>query len=381
MATDSSPASPTSQDPEIPTPVEPIDKVVKAAIIGIFLILAVGLIYVAKEFFLPVSLAFLLALVLSPIVRGLRRRGIPEALSALLLVIVVMFALGVSVYGLSGPLTKWVQDAPSIASEIQGRFASLRGPIQKVIEASGQVEQMTKQQDVSAQKVVVEEPGLLTRAATGLPSVATQIGVTCILLLFLLASGDMFYEKLVKSLPTFGDKIRGVKIARDVEREISRYLLTVTLINAGLGVAVTLAMYATGLPNPGLWGMMAALFNFIPYIGAFTGLALVTVASIVSFDTISAAVWPPLAFATITLIEGQFLSPLLVGRRLELNVVAVFVAVAFWSWVWGLMGAFMAVPMLVTVKVFADHVDGLGALSEFLAARDDPAADAQEAQG
>ena len=150
---------------------------------------------------------------------------------------------------------------------------------------------------------------------------------------------------------------------------------------SGLGVAITLAMYATGLPNPGLWGMMAAVFNFIPYIGAFTGLALVTIASIVSFDTISAAVWPPLAFATITLIEGQFLSPLLVGRRLELNVVAVFVAVAFWSWFWGLMGAFMAVPMLVTVKVFADHVDGLGALSEFLAARDDPAADAQEAQG
>jgi predicted PurR-regulated permease PerM len=322
----------------------------------------------------------LLALVLSPVVRGLRRRGIPEPVSAVLLVVFVLAGLGASIYGLSGPLSKWVDDAPSIAAQVQQRFASMRGPIQKIVEASGHVEQMAKRPDQTVQKVVVEEPGLLTRAATGLPSVATHIGVTLILLLFLLASGDMFYEKLVKSLPTFGDKIRGVKIARDVEREISRYLLTVTLINIGLGIAIFLAMYATGLPNPSLWGMMAAIFNFIPYIGAFTGLALVSIVSVVSFDTLYDAMWPPLAFAGITLVEGQFLSPMLVGRRLELNVVAVFVAVAFWSWIWGLIGAFMAVPMLVTVKVFADHVDGLGALGEFLAARDAPPAEPKEAR-
>lgn len=378
MATDTSPAMP---EPRQPQPAEPVDKILKSAIIGIFLILAIGLLYFAKDFLLPVSLAFLLALVLSPVVRGLRRRGVPEALSALLLVAVVLSGIGLSVYGLSGPLAKWIDDAPTIAAEVQARFASWRGPVQKVIEASGQVEQMTKQKDLSAQEVVVQEPGLLSRAASGLPEALTQVGVTLILLLFLLASGDMFYEKLVKSLPTFGDKIRGVKIARDVEREISRYLLTVTLINAGLGVAIALAMYATGLPNPALWGMMAALFNFVPYVGAITGVALVTVVSVVSFDSMGDAIWPPLAYAVITLIEGQFISPLLVGRRLELNVVAVFVAVAFWSWVWGLIGAFMAVPMLVTVKVFADHVDGLGALSEFLAARDDPSAETGEAQG
>jgi predicted PurR-regulated permease PerM len=377
MITESPPASPA---PDAASPSEPLDKVQKAAVIGIFLILAVGLLYFAKDFFLPVSLAFLLALVLSPVVRGLRRRGIPEPVSAILLVVFVLAGLGASVYGLSGPLAKWVDDAPSIAAQMQQRFASVRGPVQKIIEASGHVEQMGKKPDQTVQKVVVEEPGILTRAATGLPSVATHVGVTLILLLFLLASGDMFYEKLVKSLPTFGDKIRGVKIARDVEREVSRYLLTVTMINVGLGVAIFVAMYVTGLPNPGLWGMMAAVFNFIPYIGAFTGLALVSIVSLVSFDTLYAAMWPPLAFAGITLIEGQFLSPLLVGRRLELNVVAVFVAVAFWSWIWGLIGAFMAVPMLVTVKVFADHVDGLGALGEFLAARDAPPAEARESQ-
>jgi predicted PurR-regulated permease PerM len=348
------------------------DKILKAAIVGIFLILLIGLLYFAKDFLLPVSLAFLLAFVLSPVVRSLRKRGVPEAVSALLLVFTLLTGLGLGIYGLSGPLTHWIDDAPNIAAQMKARFASLRGPFQKVIDASGQVEAMAKGKNQSAQEVVLQESGLLTRAASGATETVTQIGVTLILLLFLLASGDMFYEKLVKSLPTFGDKLRGVKIARDIEREISRYLLTFTLINAGLGVAIALAMYAAGLPNPALWGVMAALFNYVPYVGAFTGLSLVTLVSIVSFDSLPQAVWPPLAYATIILIEGQFLSPFLVGRRLELNVVAVFLAVVFWTWVWGVIGAFIAVPMLVTVKVFSDHVDGLGALGAFLAARDVP---------
>jgi predicted PurR-regulated permease PerM len=348
------------------------DKILKAAIVGIFLILLIGLLYFAKDFLLPVSLAFLLAFVLSPVVRSLRKRGVPETVSALLLVLTLLTGLGLGIYGLSGPLSHWIDDAPNIAAQMKARFATLRGPLQKVIDASGQVEAMAKGQNRLAQEVVLQDRGLLTRAASGASETVTQIGVTLILLLFLLASGDMFYEKLVKSLPTFGDKLRGVKIARDIEREISRYLLTFTLINAGLGVAIALAMYAAGLPNPALWGVMAALFNYVPYVGAFTGLSLVTLVSIVSIDPLSQAVWPPLVYATIILIEGQFLSPFLVGRRLELNVVAVFLAVVFWTWVWGVIGAFIAVPMLVTVKVFADHVDGLGALGEFLAARDVP---------
>ena len=375
--------SPVLSDPRRqpdPPPEQQGDKVLKAATVGIFLILSVGLLYIAKDLLLPVSLAFLLALVLSPVVRSLRRRGIPEVVSALLLVFALLAGLGLSMYGLSGPLTSWIEDAPTIAAEIKARFAGLRGPVQKVIDASGQVEAMTKSEDRSTREVVVQERGLLSRAASGVPEALAQTGIALILLLFLLSSGEMFYEKLVKSLPTFGDKLRGVKIARDIEREISHYLLTFTLINAGLGVAIALAMYATGLPNPALWGVMAALFNFIPYVGAFTGLALVTLVSIVSFDELTRAVWSPLAYAIVTLIEGQLISPFLVGRRLELNVVAVFLAVAFWSWVWGLVGAFIAVPMLVTVKVFADHVDGLGALGEFLAARDAPIPAKAEAQ-
>ena len=204
-----------------------------------------------------------------------------------------------------------------------------------------------------------------------------QFGVTFILLLFLLASGDMFYEKLVKSIPSFRDKLMAVRIARNIERDLSHFLFTITMINCGLGVAIAIAMHLTGLPNPNLWGVLAAVFNYVPYIGAISGITLVALISLVSFSDLTGAIWPPLAYALIALCEGQFLTPLIVGRRLELNVVAIFLAVAFWTWLWGLLGAFMAVPMLVTIKVFADHVDGLHALGQFLAARDAPNSEAE----
>lgn len=352
-----------------------LDRAAKSSTIGIFIILTAGALFFAKDFLLPVSLAFLFALVLSPVVRALRRRGVPEGLSALLLVVCLLFSIGAAAYGLSGPVSNWIADAPMHAREIQYKIASLRRPVEAVVEASSRVEQLTESNAPGTQKVVLAEPGLLARAATGAPEVIAKIGLTLVLLLFLLASGDLFYEKLVKSLPTFSDKRRGVRIAREVEREVSRYLLTVASINAVLGTAIGTGMWLVGMPNPVLWGVAAALLNFVPYLGAMLGIMLVAAVGLVSFDTLGEAAIAPMIYAALTVVEGQFVTPLLVGRRLEMNAVAVFIAVAFWGWLWGIVGAIIAVPMLVVVRVFAEHVDGLGALSQFLAARDLPAED------
>ncbi len=350
-----------------------LDQTAKVSVIGIFLILIGGVLFFAKDFLLPVSLAFLIALVLSPVVRYLRRRGIPEGLSALVLVLCLFAGIGAAAYGLSGPVAQWVADAPKHAREIQYKISSLRRPVEAVVEASKRVEALAESDDSSTQKVVLAEPGLIARAATGAPEAVAKIGLTLVLLLFLLASGDLFYEKLVKSLPTFSDKRRGVRIAREVEREVSRYLLTVACINAGLGIAVGIAMYVVGMPNPALWGLTAAVLNFVPYLGALIGIVVVAAVGLVSYDTLGQALVPPLIYAALTTLEGQLVTPLLVGRRLEMNAVAVFIAVAFWGWLWGIVGAIIAVPMLVVVRIFADHVEGLGALSQFLAARDTPA--------
>jgi len=347
-----------------------VDRTIKAGLVGIFLLAFAAALYFGRDFLLPVSLAFLLGLVLSPVVRTMKRRGIPEWMTAVLLVVALGIGIASGTYFLSGPVSGWINDAPQIGREVRDKIAVLREPVEAVAEATEQVEEFTETQDPSAMRVVLSEPGLLSRAASGAPELAAQIGVTLALLLFLLSSGDMFYEKLVKSLPTLSDKKLGLRIARTVEREVSRYLLTITLINVGLGVAIGAGMFLIGMPNPVLWGVVAAFLNFIPYVGALLGIALVGLIAFVTFDTIWMALLAPLIYVICTSIEGQIVTPLVLGRRLEMNPVAIFLAIAFWGWLWGIAGALIAVPLLVIVKVFADHVDGLAALGEFLAARD-----------
>jgi predicted PurR-regulated permease PerM len=365
-------AVPSQGHPTEPLQVIVVDKTLKAMGIGAFLIIAVVAAYFGRDFLLPVVLAFLLALVLSPVVRSLARRGVPEWITAILLVVVLSVTIASALYSLSGPVSQWIADAPRIGREVQEKISFLRRPVDAVLDVSQQVEELTESDDPRAQRVVLSEPGLISRAASGAPELVAQMGVTLILLLFLLASGDMFYEKLVKSLPTLTDKKRGVRIARTVQREVSRYLLTITLINTGLGAVIAAGMLAIGMPNPVLWGVLAALLNFIPYLGSLLGIVLVGLVALVSFDAIGPALLAPLIYLACTAVEAQLVTPLVIGRRLEMNPVVIFLAIAFWGWLWGIVGALIAVPLLVILKVFADHVESLSAASEFLSARDVP---------
>lgn len=345
------------------------DPIVRWCTIGIFLILGAAALYFARDFLLPVSLAFLIAMVLSPIVRVMRRRSVPEPVTAAGLVVALVGLMVLGSYTLSGPVAHWVAEAPVIANDIREKIAVIRRPMEAVADATREVEELTDANNTEDPRVVVSDGGFLGKAATSAAAVVAQLGLALVLLLFLLGSGDMFYEKLVRALPTLSDKKRGVRIARSVEREVSRYLFTITLINIGLGIAIGLSMFVIGMPNPLLWGVVAAILNFIPYIGAFIGIMGSAAVALVTLPTFSHAIIPPLAYLFWNIIESQLVTPTVVGRRLEMNAVAVFLAVAFWGWLWGIVGALIAVPMLVTVKVFADHVDGLGALGEFLGAR------------
>jgi predicted PurR-regulated permease PerM len=345
-------------------------RLVARLLMGIFLILAVYALYFAKDFFMPVVLAFLLTLTLTPIVRFFRKRGVPSAVSASLLV--VGFGLGIALLGymVSGPVVALFDDAPRIGRELRHRLADVRAPLDRIVEASKQVDDVSKTaEQPGVQHVVVEQPGVLTRAANNLASVGTTAGITLILALFLLASGTLFYEKIVQSFPLMSDKKRALRVVYDVEREISRYLLTITLINCGLGVVVGLGLWVIGMPDPLVWGVAAALLNFLPYIGALTGIVTVGVVSLVSFQSFGYALLAPLFYLACTVLEGQFLTPMIVGRRLELNSVSIFIALAFWTWLWGPVGSLIAVPLLVVVKVFCDHFDGLQHLGNFLSAQ------------
>jgi predicted PurR-regulated permease PerM len=349
-----------------------VDSMTRYLLLGIFLLLTVGFLYVARTILLPISIAVLFSLVLGPVVRWLSRRGIPAPASASAIVVVLLVGFITIGYLLSGPIAAIVADAPRISDEIQKKFAILSKPIDAFNQATAEVQDLVTPDN--ADRVVVEsQSGLeLGYLATDAGQRLAATALSLVLLLFVLASGDLFQEKLIKVLPTLADKKRGLRIAREIEQGVSRYLFTVTSINVGLGAVIALVFWVIGMPSPLLWGLTTALANFLPYIGP----AMIAIGAfgigVVAFDTIGQALLAPALFVGISTLEGQIITPTIVGHRHALNAVVILASIAFWGWIWGIVGALIAVPMLVTIKVFADNVDGLRAFGEFLGARHTP---------
>ena len=345
------------------------------AVIGTFLILLVGGMAYARSFLMPVVLGVLLQLVFAPVRRKLERWGMAPGIAAALIVGTLLSCLLAGAVGLSGPVRSWVDRAPLIGFEISQKMDDLREVTEGVKKAAEQVDEITspdeEQDDPEVQRVRVEEDTGLLAYAMSLPWVLAQIVFTLILMFFLLASGDMFYEKLVYVLPTFRDKRKAIRIAYDIERKLSRYLFTITLINACLGIAIGLAMYAFGMPNPVLFGILAFLLNFIPYLGAILGVAAATMVGFVSLDMAQDALFVGGIYFALTSIEGQFVTPYFVGRSLRLNTVVVFLSVTFFAWLWSVVGMLVATPLLVAVRTFCEHIPSLQGVGHFLSARGD----------
>ncbi|TIP27255.1 MAG: AI-2E family transporter [Mesorhizobium sp.] len=359
----------------------------RSLLVGIFILMAIYALSFARAFFMPVILAFLLALTLTPIVRFLRKHGMPDVISATLLVLLSFCVIAVAGYLLSGPVIDLINNTSVIGQQLTERLAQLRRPFERIMEISRQIEGLTQtSQGPGVQRVVMAQSGILSQAAANLLSAGTSLIIVFVLSLFLLASGTMFYEKIVESFPSLSEKKRALRVVYDVEREISHYLLTVAVINTCLGVVIGLGLWALGMPNPQVWGAAAALLNFLPYIGALITITLVTIIALISFDSISYALLAPAFVLLCDTVEGQFVTPTVVGRRLEINAVAILIAIAFWSWLWGFVGALMAVPLLVVIKVFCDHFEGLSHVGNFLAAQhaaieDEEISDTEKAAG
>ncbi len=351
---------------------------VHVSIIGIFLIAVFAVLYFARDFILPILIALILALTLRPIVRFLARRRVPAVVTTFILMVGLVAGAALATYAIFLPILDWVDRAPEIGLELKEKLAHLRAPAEAIAEAEAELEEVTSASPKRSQAVVVEGPGFFSTAASGVLSLAAMLGVALLLLAFFLGSGDLFYIKIVQSFDKLTDKKRALQILKDIEREISRYLLTVALVNASLGLVVGIGFFFLGMPSPHVWGVVAALANFMPYIGGILGVGAAAVVAVVSFDSLSYALLVPAFYAACTAIEGQFLTPYVVGRRLQLNIVAVFISVAFWAWLWGIIGALIAVPLLVIIKTVCDHVDSLRSFGNFLTSADDGFAEAQK---
>jgi predicted PurR-regulated permease PerM len=288
--------------------------------------------------------------------------------------VIVLVGGGLSAgYMLSWQVSAWVDQAPQLAEAFAEKFRGLRSWLDVVVNLTDKIQDATTAPGViPAQEVVVREPVLpgWLIVMTWYPlQVTITLVATLVIAVFLMSSGDLFYEKLVRVLPTLSDRKRALRIVYELESEVSTYVLTLAAINAGLGLAVALTFHALGMPSPYLWGLLTFFFNFIPYVGALTGVALSGFMAIVTFDSLGYALLIPAAFTVCSLIESEIVNPLVLSHRLQMNSVAILLSLAFWAWLWGIAGAAIAVPVLVTIKVFCNHVEGLSGFGEFLSER------------
>jgi len=343
---------------------------IRIALQALLFIAIIAALYLARDFLLPVLLAFFIALTLRPAVRALQKWHVPPWLAAAIFVLVLILAGSLVGYLLSTPLSTWIDQAPQLQQQFTKKFSGLGPILQKFSAISDQIQSAsTSAKDLPVQEVVVRQqsfPGLLV-SLTGYPiQFGLTLTATLVIAVFLLASGDMFYEKLVRILPTLTARKQALHIVYEIESEVSTYILTLTVVNALLGLVIAVTLQILGMPSPFLWGLLVFVFNFLPYVGTVTGVILVGFMAIVSFDSLGYAMLMPLAYAGWAFLESEIIRPQIFGRRFQMNAVAILLSLAFWTWLWGIAGAVIAVPALVTLKIFCHHVERLSGLGEFL---------------
>ncbi len=370
------PVAPGAAEPDLARTGEAMDSSRSRSVsVTVLAVLAVCYtLYFAADFLLPIAYALLLSFLFSPLVRALARVHVRPPLGAALIVLALLGVGGFAAYELSGPVQSWAARAPETVSTVQEKLRELRKPLERVTRTAEQVESATSGGEGGAsgpREVVVRAPSLISRVFGTTQRFLTALMETVILLYFLLAAGDLFLQKLIKVLPNPRDKAKAVEIARETESSISTYLLTTAVVTVSEGALVAGAMYLLGMPNPLLWGALVAVLEFIPYLGAVMMTAILTLVAITTFDSVGRVLLAPGAFLAINLVQANFVSPALLGHRLALNPVALLVGLAFWFWVWGIPGAFIAVPLLAAFKIFCDHIESLASIGEFLAPREE----------
>jgi predicted PurR-regulated permease PerM len=348
----------------VPWPV-PLD-IRSVSLTGLFLLALLYTLYTARALLIPIVFALLLSHLLSPLVRGLRRAGIPDGAGAALVLVLFLGTVGYAAYKLSGPATQWVMAAPQSLPKIQAKLTTILKPFQRVSRTAEQVAEATDLDGRKTLQVEIKGRSLAEAIFGGTQELVATIIVVALLGLLLLGSGDLFLGKVIKVLPRLSDKKKAVQIARETQAQISSYLLTTTLVNTAFGLVVGLVLRLLGMPNPVLWGVVAAVTNFIPFLGALLCTAILTAVALVHYESVGQALLVPVVFQALNLLEGNYITPKLVGRQLSLNPVVVFTAVLFWGWIWGIAGALLAIPITATVKIACDHIEGLSPLGEFL---------------
>ena len=361
------PPAPGAIDP-IPAPVN--EKLLFGIFVvgcGLLLLAVLAACYVAAAIVLPIALAFVLMLVLRPAQRFCERCHIPRAISALALIILLFAAAAGLGAVLSAPAAGWTQKLPAVLPRLQERLRFLGEPIAAVQKVISHAQHLAQgEQPPATQVVAVEGSSIPQRLLELMGGFLGGLLETVVVLFFLMLSGETFLRRLVEVLPNFKNKRQAVEISQQIEADISAYLLTITLMNASVGVVTGLIAWLCRLGDPILWGTLAFLLNFVPVLGPTAGVVIFFVAGLLSFDTLWQALLPAALYLAIHIVEGENLTPWLLARRFTLNPVLVVVSLVFWYWMWGVPGAILSTPMLAVLKIVCDRIEVLAPLGHFM---------------
>ncbi len=317
--------------------------------------------YFAQSIFIPLMMSLVISLLLRPAVRWLYRRHVPESIGAALCLASVVFFMAAGVFPLLGPAREWLDHFPEHMEQASKKLRVVQDHLGQLGKVRSQIAELAAGGEKEEQPVTVrvKEPDL-TSSAVVLSTTGNMVGmwlVVVVLSYFLLTSGDALINNVLTILPTFREKRLTVELIKEIERGISSYLVTITLINLGLGCIVGVVLWLLGVPNPAVWGLMTTVFNYVPFVGPAIAGLVIGIVALLSFDSLSYALMVPVVFYAIAAIEGNVVTPMLLGRNMSLNPILVLTFLVCWGWMWGIAGAALAVPILAMLKIGCDQFE------------------------
>jgi predicted PurR-regulated permease PerM len=336
-----------------PQPVERIGGVWasfgRAANIGIFLLLLVAFLYFGRAILLPIFSAAVVAMTLAPLVKAAKRRGVSPWIAALFIVACCIGALSLMVTAMAGPVSEWIGRTPEIWASVRQKLAVFEEPLAATRQLQTALFGSADAAPASAPNVVLPVVAFVTPAAG-------ELLIFFGTLIFFLVGQFELRARFVSLFAEREAKLRFLKIMNDIEKNLAGYLLVVTIINAALGVIVAFGALLLGLPNPAIFGLCAALLNYVPYVGPAVMVVVLFSVGLVTFPSLGRALLAPIGFIALTTAEGHFITPTIIGRRMTLNPLLIFLALAFWTWLWGPVGTFLAAPLSIVGLVIFNHL-------------------------
>lgn len=337
----------------------------KSLLMGIFILLLVYMLDFAQAVLIPVVLAFFSYMALRPATRALERIHIPRVLGAAVTLVLVAGVIGFALLRLIDPAREWISKAPERMSTIESKVQDLIRPFDRIRKFADEMGNIATREDPKNRAVSIKNEAFSDVLLGGTQAMITKGIIIVVLLYFLLVSGDYLWV----GISGYSSRMESgsfMKVVRNIESRLSRYLLTLTIINACTGCLVGLGMFFIGMPNPVLWGALAGLLNFVPYLGALAGEIIIAMVALFSFDSVGHALLAPLIYFLVSFLEGNFITPMILGRQFTISPVSIILSMIFWGWIWGIIGLFLAVPILVLASVLRESISQLSPADGFM---------------